>query len=678
MMRGGSWCPISWRIWWRIFAVLSAVCFALLLVTPATAQTFDATSLREPAAMEKTWLVHAGDDPAYARPDFDDSHWIPFDDKQSLHDVLRGPRPEVVWYRLHLKVLPRQYGLALGEFYLSDAFAFYVNGNKLMESGQVAPHVPYTSFANLIARIPDAEIATGSVVIALRTHISVAEWSNRYPGLYYTNLVLGQEHEMHEHNALTTIGQHASTWVNELFGMGLGLVALALFLAQRQRKEYLWLFLFAFSNFLALLWAVLELTHNFPLIWELADLPLLLGFMIFLILLYYTFLGLRIGRWMWICIAFASLVIAANLILKSVFGRTTEAYDLVAQIPLQVLIGGVLPVLTVVQWRKGNREAGILLIPLLSLSLSLYVRVTLLGLSLIPSLYDKANAISKGIFAMPVGAFTLGLVDLDILLFNLSLTIVIVLRATQASRQQALLEGELAAAREVQQVILPEKGEAIPGFKVESVYLPALQVGGDFFQVLPAEEGGMLLAIGDVAGKGLPAAMLVSVLVGAVRAAAEYTEVPAELLANLNERLIGRVHGGFSTALIAHFSADRTVIIANAGHLSPYLDGKEVTLPGALPLGIASGVRYESTQFLLEPGSRLTFYSDGVVEAQDAHGALFGFERAQALSTQSAQTIVDAAKHFGQQDDITVITIERATASPMTAADEVLSGRSMQ
>jgi phosphoserine phosphatase RsbU/P len=670
MMRGGSWC--------RFFENLSVVCFALALTTSAIAQTFDATSLREPTPVEKTWLVHAGDDPAYARPDFDDSHWIPFDDKQSLHEVLPGPRPDVVWYRLHLKVFPRQYGLALGEFYLSDAFEIYANGVKLMASGRVAPHLPYTSFAKLIARIPDSEIATGSVVIALRSHISVAEWSNRHPGLFYTNLVLGQEHEMHEHNWLTAIGEHAATWVNELFGMGLGLVALALFLAQRERKEYLWLFLFSFSNFLALLWAVLELGHNFPLIWELADLPLLLGFMVFLILLYYAFLVLRVGRWMWICIAAASLVIGANLVFKSVFGRTTEAYDFLAQIPLQVLIGGVLPVLTVVQWRKGNREAGILLIPLLSLSLSLYVRVALRGLSLIPSLYDKTNALSNLVFAMPVGPFTLGLVELDILLFNLSLTIVIVLRATQAGRHQALLEGELAAAREVQQVILPEKVEAIPGFKVESVYLPAQQVGGDFFQVLPAGEGGMLLVVGDVAGKGLPAAMLVSVLVGVVRGAAEYTMVPAELLANLNERLIGRVHGGFSTALIARFSADGTVIIANAGHLSPYLDGTEVTLPGALPLGIASGVRYESSQFILERGSRLTFYSDGVVEAQDAHGALFGFERVQAISTQSAQAIVDAAKHFGQQDDITVVTIERATASPMTVPDEMFSEQSMQ
>jgi sigma-B regulation protein RsbU (phosphoserine phosphatase) len=94
--------------------------------------------------------------------------------------------------------------------------------------------------------------------------------------------------------------------------------------------------------------------------------------------------------------------------------------------------------------------------------------------------------------------------------------------------------------------------------------------------------------VGDVAGKGLPAAMLVSVLVGAIRGVAEFTKDPAELLSNLNERLVGRGGGGFSTALIARIGADGRVTIANAGHLSPYLDGREVELPGALPLGVAN------------------------------------------------------------------------------------------
>jgi serine phosphatase RsbU (regulator of sigma subunit) len=187
-------------------------------------------------------------------------------------------------------------------------------------------------------------------------------------------------------------------------------------------------------------------------------------------------------------------------------------------------------------------------------------------------------------------------------------------------------------------------------------------VGGDFFQVLPDQNGGLLVVVGDVAGKGLPAAMLVSVLVGAVRTAAAYSHKPDEILAQLNERLLGRTQGGFSTALCAHISADGQVTVANAGHLSPYLDGIEVELPGALPLGVLNDVRYESTRFPLGNSSRLAFYSDGVVEAQNQKGELFGFDRARSISTQPAAAIAEAARQFGQEDDITVVTIERLAA----------------
>jgi sigma-B regulation protein RsbU (phosphoserine phosphatase) len=245
------------------------------------------------------------------------------------------------------------------------------------------------------------------------------------------------------------------------------------------------------------------------------------------------------------------------------------------------------------------------------------------------------------------------------------------LRTNRLSREGAELEGEMAAARQVQQVMLPEQIEAITGFTIESVYLPAKQVGGDFFQILAVPEGGMLVVVGDVAGKGLPAAMLVSVLVGAIRAAAEFTHAPAHLLANLNERLVGRASGGFSTALAAYIDPTGQVTIANAGHLSPYLDGAEVELPGALPLGIVSGATYDTISFQLEPGSRLTFYSDGVVEAQNAKGQLVGFERGQQLSTQPAATIVEAARLFGQSDDITVVAIAREVALAQIAAEPV-------
>jgi serine phosphatase RsbU (regulator of sigma subunit) len=157
-------------------------------------------------------------------------------------------------------------------------------------------------------------------------------------------------------------------------------------------------------------------------------------------------------------------------------------------------------------------------------------------------------------------------------------------------------------------------------------------------------------------------------LVGSIRILADTTHDPAVILRKLDDRLMGRTRGGFSTALAAFIAEDGWVTIANAGHLSPYLDGREIELQGALPLGIVSGTQYESMSFELRPGSRLTFYSDGVVEAQNVKGELFGFDRAEAMSMEPAAEIARSAVEFGQSDDITVVTIERLALREVTDA----------
>lgn len=234
-------------------------------------------------------------------------------------------------------------------------------------------------------------------------------------------------------------------------------------------------------------------------------------------------------------------------------------------------------------------------------------------------------------------------------------------RYARTRAEHVLLEHEMAAARQVQQVILPNPHQSFPGVVVESVYKPARELGGDFFQFVQVADGGLLFVMGDVAGKGLPAAMLVSLLVGSIRATAEETQHPARLLGRMHEQIMGRTADGFATALAALITKDGGVTFANAGHLSPYLDGREFVLPGGLPLGIPGGGGYETRTAALRTGSRLTFISDGVVEAQNGHRELFGFERAQAMARERAETIADAAVRFGQEDDITVVTIERRT-----------------
>jgi hypothetical protein len=263
-------------------------------------------------------------------------------------------------------------------------------------------------------------------------------------------------------------------------------------------------------------------------------------------------------------------------------------FEFLNNLPFIILLSVIVPIVLIFHWRRGNREAGILLIPVLLFSLYIYAQVGYEILFQFPAWRATAIRGLNLINRYPAGPFAVSLDHVSGILSTLSLAIIMLLRSSRMSRRQAQLENDLAAAQQVQQLLLPEKTDAVPGFRIESIYQPAQEVGGDFFQILCIGDGGLLVVVGDVAGKGLPAAMLVSVLIGAIRGVAEFTVNPAEMLANLNDRLVGRAGGGFATALVARIAADGRVLVANAGHLSPYLNGNEVELPGALPLGVAS------------------------------------------------------------------------------------------
>jgi phosphoserine phosphatase RsbU/P len=654
--------PSTCRRILRLRAVSSLLFAAACVCAPLHAHTlhaqaFDATNLNEPIKIGTEGVTQFGDDPAWSRTDFDDSKWLPVDGKIRLRDYFPGKHADIVWRRLHIRVSPQQTHLALQAYSISQAFEVYVNGQKLIVSGRVEPYVAYTRKARLIVRIPPEQLRTGSLTIAIRARAPRTWWTSLAPAFNGPMLTLGYETSLRNQSLLRGIGESAATFLENLLAFDVGLVALALFSSQRQRTEYFWIFVLGMANIAFLPLLYVSFSRNIPAsVWAFNE---CMEYLIFLsiLLTVQAFLRKPFGWIIWLGSLLAVLV-ATACDLAFLYGILPATFNGFVQAPEAIVGGVVLPILVVRQLRRGDHEAGILLIPILSYSLYLYAVVGLSSLLLVPALTQTAANGLQRIGAFPTGILSIGLGDVGVFSFYLSLAIIIVLRATRMSREQAVLEGEIAAAAEVQQIIVPEQAENIPGFAIESVYQPARQVGGDFFQILPSPNGGLFLVVGDVAGKGLPAAMQVSVLVGAIRTAAVYSQSPSEVLAQLNQRLVGRTHGGFSTALAAHIAPDGLVTIANAGHLSPYLDGHEIELPGAVPLGIESDITYEATQFLLPQGSRLTFYSDGVVEAQNPQGELFGFERAQAISTQPAATIAEAAKQFGQSDDITVVTIE--------------------
>ena len=191
-------------------------------------------------------------------------------------------------------------------------------------------------------------------------------------------------------------------------------------------------------------------------------------------------------------------------------------------------------------------------------------------------------------------------------------------------------------------------------------YRPAQEVGGDFYRTVALNDGSLLVVIGDVSGKGLDAAMLVAAILGSL--ANEVERSPALLLEYLNHAVTGRTGGGFITVCCARFFPDGRVAIANAGHISPYLAGREVQMESGLPLGIIPQTSYCETEIEIETHEAIVFLTDGVVEARNANGELLGFEKMAALATKTASETADAAQRWGQEDDITVLSVIRIGA----------------
>lgn len=225
----------------------------------------------------------------------------------------------------------------------------------------------------------------------------------------------------------------------------------------------------------------------------------------------------------------------------------------------------------------------------------------------------------------------------------------------ETARERAAYAAELQAASSVQQLLLASASRETPGFQVESVYLPASEVGGDFFFVSAAPDGSLTAILGDVSGKGLTAAMRVAMILGAIRR--ENSHDPGEIMAALNNLLIAQGQLGFTTACCIRVFPDGTFTVANAGHIAPYISGREFASPPSLPLGIAIKEFYEVVSGRLLPGERIVLLSDGVPEARSKSGELYGFERLAELTQFSVEDIAETARRFGQEDDITILAI---------------------
>jgi serine phosphatase RsbU (regulator of sigma subunit) len=250
----------------------------------------------------------------------------------------------------------------------------------------------------------------------------------------------------------------------------------------------------------------------------------------------------------------------------------------------------------------------------------------------------------------------------------------------QLSLMRHSFEQELRAARRIQQALLPQCLPELDGWQITPFYQPAREVGGDFYDFFELEDGRMGLAVGDATGKGMPAALAASATCSMLRAVAQDSGYsPGEVLTRVNKTLLARIPSNmFVTCFYAILDPkSASLSYANAGHDLPYLrhgdDAEELRARG-MPLELMSGMRYEEGEASLRQEDGVLFYSDGLVEAHNPKGAMFGFPRLRALVAEHAEEerplgefLMEELYSFvgqgwEQEDDITLLTLKRSAS----------------
>jgi hypothetical protein len=661
---------------------------------PATPEViFDATRLGFPLTLDHGWRVGITANQAAAAPDFDDSHWAVRDARDWMPDVpdedrppgAQGPGPNssgedvpelpeghhrpFVWFRVHVKLaqdhgpismlveipISHNTSLTLGSGPGQEADV-YANGHLITPEG---PHGDNASHYLPISRVYNLQVPSSddSLTIAVRTML-VPTGLGAYTHFFSIRTFrLGHPDDLNRMLELWSIHnlfERLPRVINAVLLVFLSIFLFVLYFTQKGHVEYLWL---AFHELLQAPIAFIDLAGSTALVDQLTFVALIFQLVLISAYLYFefliSFLALR-RRWYITGLRYTAPIMAgvAPSLLAIGQGHFVGVLVLVCTLGSIIWLGGwfLFCLITLIAATiRRNFEAGLLLIPLI---------LSIVGIAepiLTSNMLDWAGRTYRSPLTIQAGPIPIHFASIADFTGMLAIVIVIFARFLRIHRDQERASGELAAARSVQELMIPHERLATPGFEVDSVYNPANEVGGDFYHIDATPDGGLLVVIGDVAGKGLKAAMNVSMVMGALRRVTERN--PARILEALNRVLLGSE--SFTTCQAAWFGSNGELVIANAGHLPPYLNSQEVSLPGSLPLGVLPENSYEEVRLYLHPGDRILLMSDGVVEARHTSGELFGFDRVHNLSNQSAFYIADAAKEFGQEDDITVLAVRR-------------------
>jgi hypothetical protein len=644
------------------------------------------------------WRFAPGDSPVqngsplWAKPAFDDASWASMDlsPKAGSVDPAYGTPGFVpgwtahgypnlygyAWYRLRVRVTDPGQPLKLKmPNDVDDAYQVYADGRYIGQFGGFSPNrVTVYSARSFSFSLPSPG-PDGEILLALRFYMTGGtRFQSPDAGGPHQPPALGLASTMH-------LLQAADDDANQHFYFGVILqcllsllvipLALWAWLQNRQERTYLWLFLVLSC---ALLRSVLLLIGNLASALPLGPNTLLLDVILgplqlpMWAMFWWHWFGLVERRWIpraaWLITLAQMLAVLCVRLPSSDINLVPHSWLPLlnnVQVACLVALGALLLVILVEGFRRERTEALLAALPLLLIEFASFNVFFLSRFGISSVFFLFGLGISVGNVAWILMVLVIGALVMRRFL------------RTQMSRERArqIVALDLEQAHQLQQRVLVPEVMHSPAFTVESEYRPAQTVGGDFFQTLSKPDGSLLVVVGDVSGKGMSAAMLVAVLVGAIRTRADESFDPAAMLTMLNQRLIGRSGGHLATCLAAELRLDGSMRIASAGHLPPYLNGQELDLEGSLPLGAANVVDPSSRILMLRPGDCLTFLTDGVVEAMNSRNELFGFDRARIISDQPAAAIVQQAQAFGQNDDITVLRIE-FIGTPSEAPAEAL------
>ena len=671
-----------------------ALTFSVLLVLTAcsalaqTAPTLSIEGLgKGTAAIDGPWQFHLGDDPSWSAPATNDATG------QNGWEQLTADKPwgaqshrsytGYAWYRKHLDLTAApgvSPGFAMLISHIDDVYEIYWNGKLIAQHGKMPPG-PSWLYAEGAQTFGVGSLRDG--VLAVRVWKSPPNsFDSGLQGGFSAAPLIGSPAAIKDHRTSMEYGwlhrRQVFFGLHSLYALVM-VLSLLLWIRDRSQRVLLWMAVFSGAPLLSMFLTGMRLpiSFNVGLGW-LQPVLSINDIALWFLLLYLLRLNEnpRLAKFTRI-LAIISLVSTSLDGLLTMLDWSNPAITSAAQITDATLtavftIVEAYPVV-LVGFALGKRLDAARWLVAGCAFLSGMVTVTRIALEQGSrfthwTIGDKIAAPLFTINENPITAATLAST-----LLLLAIIYAVYQYSRESIQRQQAIEQELRSAQELQQVLIPEELPSLPGFALTSSYRPAQEVGGDFFQIIPLEGKSAMILIGDVSGKGLRAAMAVSLIVGTVRTLVESTTSPAEVLDGINRRLHGRLRGGFATCVAMRLDGDGSCTIANAAHPSPFLNGHEVEFSGSLPLGIDLATHYSEKVMHLRPSDHMVLYTDGLCEARTATGELFSFERVSDLLAAKPDAVraTEAAVNFGQQDDITVLTLTRLAAGEESRTDLV-------